>query len=57
MDRARFVIRDLKKEGSDGLSDYCKAGVGRLSGNRLKLIEGMSKFRHDIFGRHSALKM
>ena len=57
MHRARFVIQDLEKEGRDDLPDSCKVGVGQLSGDRLKLIEGMGEFCHDIFGRHSASKM
>ena len=57
VDCARFVIRDLKKEGSNGLSKSCKVGVGWLYGDQLKLIEGVGKLCHDIFGRHSVLKM
>ena len=55
--RAHFVIRDLEKEGRNGLPDSCKVGVRRLSQDRLELIEGMGKFRHDLFGRHSGSKM
>ena len=47
----------MEKEGRGGLMDSCNVIVGRLSGDRLKLIEGMGEFRHNIFGRHSASKM
>ena len=52
MHRARFVIRDLEKEGRDDLPDSCEVGVGRLLGDRLELLEGMGEFCHNLFGRH-----
>ena len=57
MHRAYFFIWDLEKEGRDDLPDYCEVGVGRLSGDRLELIEGMRKFHYDLFGRHFRAKM
>ena len=57
VDCARFVIRDLKKEGSDGLSDSCKVGVWRLSDDRIKVVKGMCEFCHNLLRRHSASEM
>ena len=57
MDRDCFIIRDLEEEESDGLSKSCKVGVGRLSDNRLEVVEGVGKFCYDLFRRHSAPKM
>ena len=57
MDRAHFDIRDMEEEGSDGLSKSCKVGVGRLSDDRLEVVEGVAEFRHDLFRRHSVPKM
>ena len=54
---AHFVIQDLEKEGRDDLPDSCEIGVGRLSSDRLELIEGMRKFHYDLFGRHFRAKM
>ena len=44
MDCARFAIRDLMKDGFDGLSDSCKVGVGRLSVNPLEVVKEMGEF-------------
>ena len=57
MDRAHFVVRDLEEEGSDDLSKSYKVGVGRLSDDRIEVVEGVGEFRHDLLGRHSAPKM
>ena len=57
VDCACFVIRDLKKERSDGLSDSCKVGVGRLSIDRLEVVKGMQEFCQNLFGSHSTLEM
>ena len=57
VDRAHFVIQDLEEEGSDGLLKCCKVGFGRLSNDRLEVVKGVGKFRHDLLRRHSAPKM
>ena len=44
MDRARFVIQDLEEKGSDGLSKFCKVGIGRLSDDQLEVVKGVEKF-------------
>ena len=52
MHRTRFVVRDLKEERRDDLPDYCEVSVGRFPGDRLELLERISEFFCDIFGRH-----
>ena len=54
MDRYRFVIRDLKEERSDVLSNYCEIGVGRLSDDRLKVVGGVGKFCHNLLRSRAA---
>ena len=49
---ACFVIQDLEKKGRDDLLDFSEVGLGRLPGDRIKVLEGMSEFRHDLLGRH-----
>ena len=51
MHRSRFVVPDLEGEGRDNLLDSCEVGVRRLPGDRLKFIERMSKFLHNLLGR------
>ena len=57
VNRSVFVVRYLEEERSDGLLKYCEVGVGRFSDDRLKFVEGVGEFRHDLFGRHGAPKM
>ena len=54
MDCARFVVRDLKEERSDGLSKSCEIEVGRFSVDRLEFVEGVGEFRHNLFRSHAA---
>ena len=54
VDRSRFVIRYLKEERSDGLSKSREVGVGRLSVDGIKIVEGVGEFRHNLFGSHFA---
>ena len=51
---ARFVIWDLHQDWRDGLPKSCQVGIGRLSGDRLEVIESVREFRHDIFWSHAA---
>ena len=52
MHGSRFVVRDLKEERRHDLPDSCEVGVGRLSVNRLELIELIGEFCHDFLGHH-----
>ena len=52
--RSRFVIQDLEEERSDGLSESWEVGVGRLSIDRIKVVEGVGEFRQNILGSHAA---
>ena len=53
MDRSRFVVRDLKEERSDGLSKSREVGVGRLSVDRIEVVEGVGGFCHNILRSHA----
>ena len=54
VDRSRFVVRDLIEERSEGLLKSCEVGVGWLSIDRLEVVGGVGKFRHNILGSHAA---
>ena len=51
---SRFVIWDLYQERRDGFLKSGDIGVGRLSCDRLKLVEHVGEFRHDLFWSHPA---
>ena len=55
MTRSHFVVQDLEKERSDGLSKSCEIRVGRLSVDRLEVVKGVGEFRHDLLGSHAAV--
>ena len=57
VDSSRFFVRDLEKERSNGLSKSCEVGVGRLSDDRLEVVEGWDEFCHNLLGRHGAPKI
>ena len=45
---SRLVVRDLQEERRENLPDSCEVVVGRLSDDRLKVLERISDFRHDL---------
>ena len=57
VNRSRLVVWDLEEERSDGLSKYCKLGVGWVSDDWLEVVEGVGEFRHNLLGRHGVSKM
>ena len=56
VNRSCFVVRDLEEERSDGLYKSCEVGFGRLSNDRLEVVEGVGEFSHDLLRRHGAPK-
>ena len=53
--RRKKVEGIRKEERSDVLSNYCEVGVGRLNVDRLRVVERVGEFLHNLLGSRAVL--